>query len=69
MSWIRLDPTDGCQIQKTDPCLVISLDGLNHHISPSLLNPIRFSESKKIHLVEVLISEEATNLQDFRHFL
>jgi mRNA interferase MazF len=31
---VRLDPTEGHEIQKTRPCLIISPDEMNRHIAP-----------------------------------
>jgi mRNA interferase MazF len=30
---VRLDPTEGHEIRKTRPCLIISPDEMNHHIN------------------------------------
>ena len=37
---INLDPTIGHEIQKTRPCLVISPDEMNHHISTVIVAPM-----------------------------
>jgi len=37
---INLDPTVGSEIQKTRPCLVISPDELNRHISTVIIAPM-----------------------------
>ncbi|MBM9512738.1 type II toxin-antitoxin system PemK/MazF family toxin [Desulfogranum marinum] len=37
---INLDPTLGHEIKKTRPCLVISPDEMNHHISTVIVAPM-----------------------------
>ena len=37
---IRLDPTEGREIRKTRPCLVISPDEMNHHIDAVIVAPM-----------------------------
>ena len=37
---IRLDPTEGREIKKTRPCLVISPDEMNRHISTLIVAPM-----------------------------
>lgn len=37
---VRLDPTEGHEIQKTRPCLVISPDEMNHHLGTVIVAPM-----------------------------
>jgi mRNA interferase MazF len=37
---VRLDPTEGHEIQKTRPCLVISPDEMNQHIGTVIVAPM-----------------------------
>jgi mRNA interferase MazF len=37
---VNLDPTIGREIQKTRPCLVISPDEINHHLSTVIVAPM-----------------------------
>lgn len=37
---IRLDPTEGREIRKTRPCLVISPDEMNRHIGTVIIAPM-----------------------------
>lgn len=37
---VRLDPTEGHEIKKTRPCLVISPDEMNQHISTVIVAPM-----------------------------
>lgn len=37
---ISLDPTQGREIQKTRPCLIISPDEMNHHIGTVIIAPM-----------------------------
>lgn len=37
---INLDPTVGAEIQKTRPCLVVSPDEMNRHISTVIIAPM-----------------------------
>jgi len=37
---VRLDPTEGREIRKTRPCLVISPDEMNRHISTVIVAPM-----------------------------
>ena len=37
---VNLDPTIGSEIQKTRPCVIISPDEMNHHISTVIIAPM-----------------------------
>ena len=37
---VNLDPTIGSEIQKTRPCLIISPNEMNHHISTVIVAPL-----------------------------
>lgn len=37
---VRLDPTEGREIRKTRPCLIISPDEMNHHIDTVIMAPM-----------------------------
>jgi mRNA interferase MazF len=37
---VELDPTRGSEIRKTRPCLIISPDELNHHLSTAIVAPM-----------------------------
>ena len=37
---VRLDPTEGHEIRKTRPCLIISPDEMNHYIDTVLVAPM-----------------------------
>ncbi|MDA2919767.1 type II toxin-antitoxin system PemK/MazF family toxin [Desulfobacterota bacterium AH_259_B03_O07] len=37
---VRLDPTEGHEIQKSRPCLIISPDEMNHHIGTVIVAPM-----------------------------
>lgn len=37
---INLDPTQGHEIQKTRPCVIISPDEMNHHIGTVIVAPM-----------------------------
>ena len=37
---VRLDPTEGHEVQKTRPCVVISPDEMNRHISTVFVAPL-----------------------------
>jgi mRNA interferase MazF len=37
---VNLDPTVGREIKKTRPCLVVSPDEMNHHISTLIVAPM-----------------------------
>ena len=37
---IQLDPTQGREIKKTRPCLIVSPDELNHHLSTAIVAPM-----------------------------
>jgi len=37
---VRLDPTEGREIRKTRPCLIISPDEMNHHIDTVIVVPM-----------------------------
>ena len=38
--WVALDPTVGTEIQKTQPCVVVSPDELNAKLSRAIIAPI-----------------------------
>ena len=37
---VELDPVRGSEIRKTRPCLVVSPDELNHHLSTTIVAPL-----------------------------
>lgn len=37
---VRLNPTEGSEIRKTRPCVVISPDEMNHHVSTVIVAPM-----------------------------
>jgi len=37
---VRLDPTEGREIRKTRPCLIISPDEMNRHIDTVIVAPM-----------------------------
>jgi mRNA interferase MazF len=37
---VRLDPTEGHEIRKTRPCVVVSPDEINHHIGAVIVAPM-----------------------------
>jgi mRNA interferase MazF len=37
---VNLDPTQGSEMQKTRPCVVISPDEMNHHINTAQIAPL-----------------------------
>ena len=37
---VSLDPTQGYEIQKTRPCVVVSPDDMNHHIGTVIVAPM-----------------------------
>jgi mRNA interferase MazF len=37
---VRLDPTEGTEIRKTRPCLVVSPDELNHPMRTAIIAPM-----------------------------
>jgi mRNA interferase MazF len=41
---ISLDPTQGSEIQKTRPCLVVSPDEINRHLRTVVIAPMTTSE-------------------------
>ena len=41
---ISLDPTQGSEIQKTRPCLVVSPDEINRHLRTVIIAPLTTSE-------------------------
>ena len=38
--WVALDPTVGSEIKKTRPCVIVSPDELNEHISTVIVAPL-----------------------------
>ena len=43
---ISLDPTQGSEIQKTRPCLVVSPDEINRHLRTVVIAPMTTSERR-----------------------
>jgi mRNA interferase MazF len=37
---VSLDPTQGAEIQKTRPCLIVSPDEMNHHLRTVIVAPL-----------------------------
>lgn len=37
---VSLDPTQGHEIQKTRPCVIVSPDEMNHHIATVIVAPL-----------------------------
>jgi mRNA interferase MazF len=37
---VRLDPTEGHEIRKTRPCLIVSPDEMNRHIATVIVAPM-----------------------------
>lgn len=38
--WVRLDPTEGAEVNKTHPCVVVSPDQLNRNIKTVIIIPL-----------------------------
>ncbi len=38
--WVALDPTVGAEIQKTRPCVILSPDEMNRHLSTVVVAPM-----------------------------
>jgi mRNA interferase MazF len=38
--WVNLDPTEGSEIAKTRPCVVLSPDELNQHLRTAIVAPL-----------------------------
>jgi mRNA interferase MazF len=38
--WVDLDPTQGSEIAKTRPCVVVSPNELNNHLRTVIVNPV-----------------------------
>ena len=38
--WVNLDPTQGSEIQKTRPCVIVSPDELNHNLRTVITAPL-----------------------------
>lgn len=43
---INLDPAKGSEIQKTRPCVVISPNEINHHLSTAIIAPMTTQKKK-----------------------
>jgi mRNA interferase MazF len=44
--WVTLDPTEGSEIAKTRPCVVISPDELNRHLRTVIVAPMTTAQKK-----------------------
>jgi mRNA interferase MazF len=44
--WVTLDPTEGSEIAKTRPCVIISPDELNRHLRTVIVAPMTTAQKK-----------------------
>jgi len=57
--WLtRLDPTEGSEIRKTRPCVIVSPDRLSHH-DIFIVAPMSAGDAKARFRVEVVFQEKA----------
>jgi len=57
--WLtRLDPTEGSEIRKTRPCVVVSPDRLSHH-DIFIVAPMSSGDAKARFRIEVVFQERA----------
>lgn len=57
--WLtRLDPTEGSEIRKTRPCVIVSPDRLSHH-DIFIVAPMSSGDAKARFRVEVVFQEKA----------
>ena len=57
--WLtRLDPTEGSEIRKTRPCVIVSPDRLSHH-DIFIVAPMSSGDAKARFRVEVIFQERA----------
>lgn len=45
---VRLDPTQGHEIQKTRPCLIVSPDEVNRHLRTAIVAPLTSSGRERV---------------------
>lgn len=56
--WINLDPTLGSEIQKTRPCVVVSPDSMNRHLSTLIIAPLTRTSKAYPSRVRVQIEQQ-----------
>jgi mRNA interferase MazF len=57
--WLtRLDPTEGSEIRKTRPCVIVSPDRLSHH-DIFIVAPMSSGDAKARFRIEVVFQERA----------
>lgn len=56
--WISLDPTQGSEIAKTRPCVVVSPDELNQHLRTVIIVPITSTIRKYPWRVDCLVQDK-----------
>jgi mRNA interferase MazF len=57
--WLtRLDPTEGSEIRKTRPCVVVSSDRLSHH-DIFIVAPMSSGDAKARFRIEIIFEERA----------
>jgi len=56
--WIALDPTQGSEIAKTRPCVVVSPDDLNHPLQTVIIIPITSTIKKYMWRVDCTVQNK-----------
>ena len=59
---VNLDPTIGSEIKKTRPCIVISPDEMNRHLSTVVIAPLTSTNKNYPTRVEVLIENRVSRI-------
>jgi mRNA interferase MazF len=56
--WVDLNPTVGSEIQKTRPCVVLSPDSMNRHLSTLIIAPLTRTSKAYPSRVRVQIEQQ-----------
>ncbi len=59
---VNLDPTIGSEIKKTRPCIVISPDEMNRHLSTVVIAPLTSTKKNYPTRVKVLIDNRVSRI-------
>jgi mRNA interferase MazF len=60
--WVTLDPTEGSEIAKTRPCVVISPDELNRHLRTVIVAPMTTAQKNYPYRINCAIAGKSGSI-------
>jgi mRNA interferase MazF len=60
--WITLDPTEGSEIAKTRPCVIISPDELNRYLRTVIVAPMTTAQKKYPYRINCVLAGKSGNI-------